>query len=76
MSTCAAYEVPAAAAEVSGVSGGWEGPGGPAGPQSRAHSSQVQHRAHPHLKRVSSMFIYVNGSRTYRENFTSNVKCY
>lgn len=36
-----ADEVPAAATEVSGVSGGWQGPGGSAGPQSRAYAPQV-----------------------------------
>lgn len=34
LSFCPANEVPAAAAEISGVSGGWEGLGGPASPQS------------------------------------------
>lgn len=42
-----AYEVPAAAAEVPGVSGGRQSPGGSAGAPGRADATQVQHRPHP-----------------------------
>lgn len=52
--SCSADEVPAAAAEVSGVPGGREGAGGSAGAQGRAHASQVQHGADPRSEWVSS----------------------
>lgn len=44
---CSAYEVPAAAAKILRVSGGWQSPGGSAGAPGRADTTQVQHRAHP-----------------------------
>lgn len=47
-----AYEVPAATAEVLGVSGRWQSPGGSAGAPRRADPSQVQHRSHPRSQRV------------------------
>lgn len=40
---CSADEVPAPAAEVSGVSGGREGSRSTAGAQSRTHTPEVQH---------------------------------
>lgn len=47
-----AYEVPAAATEVLGVSGGRQSAGGFAGSQRRADATQIQHRSHPCAQRV------------------------
>lgn len=47
-----AHEVPAAAAEVPGVSRGRQSPGGSAGAARRADAPQVQHRSHPRAQRV------------------------
>lgn len=47
-----AHEVPAAAAEVPGVSRGRQSPGGSAGAARRADAPQVQHGSHPRPQRV------------------------
>lgn len=47
-------EVPAAAAEVPGISGGWKSVRSPAGPPSWADASQIQHREDPQPEWVCS----------------------
>lgn len=71
---CSADEILAPAAEVFGVSGGWEGSGGSTGAQSRTHSSQVQHRTDPHPQRVLLICLYTLHFRVNFSYFLTDVK--